>query len=67
MNNGQSTIINYLTDYASWAQNVSNIKGTGLGLNIVRDFVNKLGGELTFKSKEGKGYVFNIKFPYQLR
>lgn len=46
------------------AQNVSNIKGTGLGLNIVRDFVNKLGGELTFKSKEGKGSVFNIKFPY---
>lgn len=45
------------------AKNVANIKGTGLGLNIVQEFVKKLGGKVDFKSKVGKGTTFSIKLP----
>lgn len=47
------------------AKNVSNIKGTGLGLNIVNEFVVKLGGKVTFKSIEGEGTIFTVKMPYE--
>ncbi len=46
------------------ARNVAKIKGTGLGLNIVKEFVNKLDGEITFSSKVGKGTEFVLRFPY---
>ena len=45
------------------AKNVANIKGTGLGLNIVQEFVKKLGGKIEFSSKVGKGTTFKIKLP----
>ena len=44
------------------AGNVEHIKGTGLGLNIVRDYVQILDGKITVKSEEGKGSVFQITF-----
>lgn len=37
--------------------------GNGLGLFIVKGFVEKLGGEITVKSKLGKGTTFTITFP----
>ena len=42
------------------AKNVTNIQGTGLGLNIVKRYSNLLNGEVTFTSKEGKGTTFNL-------
>ncbi|WP_114751809.1 sensor histidine kinase [Pleomorphovibrio marinus] len=45
------------------ANNVAKIKGTGLGLNIVKEFVNKLEGEISFSSKVGKGTEFVLRFP----
>jgi PAS domain S-box-containing protein len=47
------------------SKNVSNIKGTGLGLNIVNEFVKKLGGKIKFKSELGKGSEFIVKLPYK--
>ncbi|SIS91774.1 PAS domain S-box protein [Belliella pelovolcani] len=47
------------------AKNVSNIKGTGLGLNIVKEFINKLGGEVSFVSQEEKGSIFTLSLPYE--
>ncbi|MCR9016411.1 PAS domain S-box protein [Aquiflexum gelatinilyticum] len=47
------------------SRNVSNIKGTGLGLNIVNEFVKKLGGKIKFKSELGKGSEFIVKLPYK--
>jgi signal transduction histidine kinase len=44
------------------ANNVSNIKGTGLGLNIVKNYIDLANGEITFVSSE-KGTEFNIKLP----
>ncbi len=43
--------------------NVSHIKGTGLGLNIVRDYVSLLNGEINVKSQEGKGSLFIVSLP----
>lgn len=45
------------------AQNVGNIKGTGLGLNIVKELTKKLNGDIWFTSKLGMGSEFYISFP----
>lgn len=38
-------------------------KGTGLGLPISRDIINKLGGSISFESQLGKGTTFTVKLP----
>lgn len=44
------------------ASNAEFIKGSGLGLTIVKEFVTLLGGEISFTSKEGKFTTFTLKF-----
>jgi len=46
------------------AGNVTNIQGTGLGLNIVKQYVDILGGEITFTSEHEIGTTFTVKIPY---
>ena len=48
------------------ANNVENIQGTGLGLNIVRRYVDLLNGEIDFESKLGEGTKFIVKIPLHL-
>lgn len=43
--------------------NVVNIKGTGLGLNIVKEYLELLNGNISFESKEGEGSTFTISIP----
>lgn len=43
------------------ASNVLNIQGTGLGLNIVRKYLDSIGGTMEFSSKENKGTKFKIR------
>lgn len=44
------------------ASNAMNIKGTGLGLHIVRRYAEMMNGELSFESELGKGSTFTVKF-----
>jgi len=45
------------------AENVSNIQGTGIGLNIVKNHIENLGGNITFESEEQIGTTFTITLP----
>ncbi|KGL64294.1 sensor histidine kinase [Polaribacter sp. Hel1_85] len=45
------------------ASNASNIEGTGLGLNIVKQYTELMGGIINFKSQLNKGATFYIEFP----
>lgn len=45
------------------ARNSVNIQGTGLGLNIVKRYVELLHGEIGFTSKVDEGTTFTLEFP----
>lgn len=45
------------------AENVLNIQGTGIGLNIVKEHLKNLGGTISFDSTENKGSVFFVELP----
>jgi PAS domain S-box-containing protein len=45
------------------ARNSVNIQGTGLGLNIVKRYVELLHGNITFSSKLEEGTTFRIELP----
>ena len=45
------------------ANNIGNMQGTGLGLNIVKKYVEILKGDIQFKSIPEKGTKFTLKFP----
>lgn len=42
---------------------VQQITGTGLGLFITKELVEKMGGAIWMKSEEGKGSRFSVKLP----
>jgi len=48
------------------AENASNIQGTGLGLNIVQQYVHLLGGDISFDSEENAGSTFQLSIPFYL-
>lgn len=48
------------------AENVTNIQGTGLGLNIVRKYVKLLNGSIDFKSKLNEGTTFTVHLPVRV-
>lgn len=45
------------------ASNSGNIQGTGLGLNIVKRYVDLLKGKISFSSEFGKGSEFTVSIP----
>lgn len=49
------------------AGNVTNIQGTGLGLNIVKRYVELLDGTITFKSEHEVGSTFFVTIPFVSR
>ena len=44
-------------------KNVLNIQGTGLGLHIVKRYMDLLDGEVDLESQLGKGTTITIKIP----
>ena len=55
----------YLFDRFFRASNVSNVQGTGLGLYIVKKYIDMLQGDITFRSVAGKGTTFTLTLPYE--
>lgn len=53
----------YLFDRFFRASNATNIEGTGLGLNIVKKYLELLGGTITVESKLSEGTSFIIEIP----
>ena len=53
----------YLFEPFQRGKNVSNIPGTGLGLNIVKRFVDLHQGEIKVSSKVGVGTTFTVQLP----
>jgi len=45
------------------AGNATNIQGTGLGLNIVKRYLDLMGGNIDFESKLGEGTTFIVFIP----
>lgn len=45
------------------SDNATNIQGTGLGLNIVKKYVELMNGNITFASELNKGTTFIVKLP----
>ncbi|SDS23968.1 PAS domain S-box-containing protein [Polaribacter sp. KT25b] len=45
------------------ADNAANIQGTGLGLNIVKQYTDLMDGTINFKSELNKGSTFYLEFP----
>jgi signal transduction histidine kinase len=44
------------------ASNVENIKGTGMGLHIVKKYLDIMDGKIEFESAINKGSCFTVKF-----
>ncbi|MCL2473595.1 MAG: chemotaxis protein CheW [Alphaproteobacteria bacterium] len=50
----------------STAERVTAVSGRGVGMDVVRTNIEKIGGTIDFKSVEGKGSSFSIKIPLTL-
>ena len=50
----------------STAQAVTSVSGRGVGMDVVRTNIEKIGGTCDLKSETGKGSIFTIKIPLTL-
>jgi len=50
----------------STAENVNDISGRGVGMDIVRSQIEQINGSVEFSSSPGKGTMFTIKLPLTL-
>ncbi|MYL33163.1 chemotaxis protein CheA [Pontibacillus yanchengensis] len=50
----------------STADKVSDVSGRGVGLDVVKNTIESLGGTITIDSKLGEGSVFSIQLPLTL-
>jgi signal transduction histidine kinase len=53
----------YLFERFFRATNALNVTGTGLGLNIIKNYIELMNGDISFKSVENKGTTFYLNFP----
>ena len=55
----------YLFERFFRTKNAANIEGTGLGLNIVKQYTDLMGGKVTFESTENEGTTFWVELPIE--
>jgi two-component system chemotaxis sensor kinase CheA len=55
----------FLPEFSTAAQ-VTNISGRGIGLDVVRDNIETIGGSISVAAKPGKGTSFSLKIPLTL-
>ncbi len=55
--------IQHIFDHFFRAENVGHTYGSGLGLSIVKRFIETLKGEIITKSEPGKGTTFTVRLP----
>ncbi|EHM10555.1 chemotaxis protein histidine kinase-like protein [Thermanaerovibrio velox DSM 12556] len=51
----------------STAQGVSDVSGRGIGMSIVREALDKIGGTIKIATSKGLGTEFSIRFPSTVR
>ena len=50
----------------STAEKITAVSGRGVGMDVVRSNIEKIGGSIEMRSEEGKGTTFTIKIPLTL-
>ncbi len=55
----------FLPEFSTAAQ-ITNISGRGIGLDVVRDNIETIGGSIAVVAKQGKGTSFSLKIPLTL-
>lgn len=45
---------------------ISKIEGTGLGMAIVKNILDRMGGQIKIESEEGKGSCFDVSIPMRI-
>lgn len=61
------TIMQYIFKAGfSTAEKVTSVSGRGVGMDVVRTNIEKIGGTVTLSSAVGKGSTFHIKIPLTL-
>jgi PAS domain S-box-containing protein len=55
----------YLFERFFRAHNATNLQGTGLGLNIVKSYLDLMGGQIDFVSTENVGTIFTVRLPLE--
>ncbi len=50
----------------STAQQITSVSGRGVGMDVVKTNIERIGGTIELRSKEGRGSTFTIKIPLTL-
>ncbi len=50
----------------STAETISDVSGRGVGLDVVKNTIEALGGTVSIDSKEGEGILFSVQLPLTL-
>jgi two-component system chemotaxis sensor kinase CheA len=50
----------------STAEKISAVSGRGVGMDVVRTNIEKIGGTIELKSTQGQGTTFTVKIPLTL-
>ena len=50
----------------STAEKISDVSGRGVGLDVVKNTIESLGGYISIESKEGQGSLFQVQLPLTL-